>query len=129
MTEVNSSEKLRVDEIIRALKRENIRIEDLIEADYPAIALHSNGTIIMTSQAALDIFGYSSDDLTYMNAWQLFPQESIATIMQQQLSHAQTPYQVMAKRKDGSLFLVELKANEFTLQNEVIRSVSFKKLD
>lgn len=129
MNDVPASEKHRIDEIIKCLQRENIRIEDLIEADYPAIALHSNGTIIATSQEALDIFGYSSEDITYMNAWHLFPQESIKTIMQNQLNHSEEAYQVMAKRKDGSLFPVELKPNEFMLQQEVIRSVSFRKLD
>lgn len=119
----SQSEQARINQIRKALAKDAIRLESFLEQGYPAVALHSNSTLIDVNAPAEAMFGYGHGEMDYLNAWTLFPPESAPALMQHLVSHSEEPYQVIAKRKDGSTFMVEIKGKEFMLRKEPIRAV------
>jgi PAS domain S-box-containing protein len=125
---INDSERGRIDQIIKAIDHEGVQLSDFSNRDYPAVALHSNSTLIATNAEAEKMFGFEPGEMVYLNAWTLFPPESGQALMQHLVSHSEEPYQVNARRKDGSIFRVELMGKEFLLKGELIRAVVLRQV-
>ena len=120
------NEKSRAKELNRVLQNSQIKPEQLLESDYPAITIHSNSTIFFANRAFCDIVQYTEDEILGLNAWLLFPPESIELITQKLKEKSTSPYQVRARTKDGSLIEVELKGINFELAGEQARAILVK---
>lgn len=103
-------------------------INEYLTDDYEAVALHSSSIILDVNQAAADMFGYRREDMIFLNAWKLFPPESVQELMQHLLTKSTEPYRVKALSKKGTRFTVELKGNDFKIAGEPVRSVLLKKI-
>jgi PAS domain S-box-containing protein len=115
-----ASELARLDKLRRLL---GDKLEDYLCEGYQAVALHSSGIVFAANPAAAELFGYSVDELLPCNAWLLFPPQSTRALMQHLLSKSTEAYTVVARRKDGSLFQVELKGRDFEVDGEPVRAV------
>ena len=104
-------------------------MSDHLVDDYKAVAIHSSSTIVDANQHCIEMFGYAEEDIVGLNAWILFPPSSAETLMKHLMEKSEEPYQVIAKRKDGSLFKVELKAINSELAGEPIRTVLVKEIN
>ena len=103
-------------------------INEYLTDGYEAVALHSSSIILDVNQACADLFGYSREDMIFLNAWKLFPPESVQEIMQHLLKKSTEPYRVKALHKSGTNFTVELKGYDFKIAGEPVRSVLLKKI-
>lgn len=126
---MEQSERARIDGIRRKLEQFGVPPEKYLEGDYTGVAVHSSSIILQLNKTAADMFGYEVDEVVGLNAWVLFPPESAAELMRHLLTHSKDPYQVMARRKNGTLFHVELKGSEFEIDGDPVRVVLLKKLD
>jgi PAS domain S-box-containing protein len=120
------SERERLDKLRRHL---GDKLDDYLCDGYQAVALHSSSTIFAVNQIAADLFGYSIDELVPSNAWLLFPPQSVEALMQHLVSKSTESYTVTARRKDGSLFRVELKGRDFEHAGEPVRAVLLRAVD
>ena len=109
-------------------KRLNGHIEQAQSDDYPAVAVHTKSILIEVNRQAAEMFGYAVDELIGLNAWLLFPPESVEALTRHLMTLSEEAYQVMARRKDGSLFKVELKGKDTVVAGEPIRTVLLKKI-
>lgn len=117
------------DLIIKHLRnRLSPNLEQYLTDDYDAVAVHSSSIMITANQAALDMFGYTEEELTGMNAWHFFNPGSAQVIMQHLLDKSPEPYQVVAVKKDKTEFEVEIKGMDFDFDGESVRVVLLKHL-
>ena len=103
-------------------------INDFLIDGYEAVALHSSSIVLDLNQACADIFGYLRDEMIFINAWKLFASESVNDLMHHLLTRSEDAYQVKARHKDGSYFIVELKGKDFEVAGQPVRSVQLKKI-
>lgn len=118
-------ERERVEELRR---RMNISFDEFLESGYDAVALHSSSILLAVNQAGLDMFGYSEDEIIFMNAWQLFTTESANALMHHLLKKSEDAYTVTAIHKDGTTFDVELKGRDFECCGEPVRVVLIRRI-
>ena len=110
-------------------KRMQINIDDYVHPDYEGVAVHSSSIILAVNPACSAMFGYSEEELIYMNAWRLFTTESVQALMQHLLQKSQEPYVVTGIHKDKSRFKVELKGNDFEFAGEPVRVVLLRRVE
>ncbi len=125
-TDQYETERIRIDTILAAMKND---INSYLEEGYEGVVLHTSSIVIATNQAAAEMFGYTPDEVVYMNAWIFFPPNCVDPIFEHLISKSEEPYNVDAQHKDGSLFVVELKGKDFEINHEPVRSVQLNKKD
>jgi rsbT co-antagonist protein RsbR len=117
-------------EIIRAQKGELRESEEryraFSEAATEGILLHKDGITVDVNQSFVDMYGYNDpSELIGKNAVEL----TIATpedrekIYQNVRSGGTGPYEVMAKRADGTTFPIEVNARQTHFKGETVRVV------
>lgn len=124
---MHTTEKDRIDRLYRQLTRNGIKPDSILGGDYTGVAIHSDSTVILGNQSACEIFGYSADELKGINAWTLFAPESAPQLLDHISRGSESPYEVIARHKDGSKFRVTLKGQNFTIEGEELRAVLIKK--
>ena len=121
----HNSEKDRICKIRRHLSPD---LSTLLDGDYKAVAIHSNSIIVDANDECTNMFGYRRDEIAGVNAWTLFTPGSAKLLTEHLMSKSEAPYQVTARRKDGSTFRVELKGKDSELAGEPIRTVLLKEV-
>ena len=81
----------------------------LAEATFDAIFISENGYCIDTNPEATKMFGYTYDELIGIFGTDVIAAESKETVKQNMLSGYEEPYEVMAQKKDGTKFHVEIR--------------------
>ena len=99
---------------------------ELLVDDYKAVAIHSNSIVIAANEYCAEMFGYTVDEAIGLNSWTLFAASSAEVLTKHLMSKSEAAYQVIARRKDGGLFKVELKGKDSELAGEPIRTVLLK---
>ncbi|MDH5218241.1 MAG: PAS domain S-box protein, partial [Gammaproteobacteria bacterium] len=69
------NEATRAKELNRIFLNSQFKIEDIVEPEYPIVALHSNSTIFYGNDAFCELSQYSHDEIIGLNAWRLFSPE------------------------------------------------------
>ncbi len=94
-----------------------------------------DGTIIEANAAAVQAYGYSRHELLSMNAKDLHAPETEPALSQQLATAQQAPilYETVHRRKDGSVFPVEVSSQGTTVNDEavlvaIVRDISERKL-
>lgn len=126
---MTKSETLRAQELYELFLDSDAIIEDLLQTGYPAIVLHSNSTLFHANDAFCNITQYSQKEIIGLNAWLLFPAKSIDTVIKNLTEQSTVPYQVVALKKDGTEFVVELKGINFELAGEPVRAILVKQIE
>ncbi|AFY58106.1 PAS domain S-box [Rivularia sp. PCC 7116] len=100
---------------------ENAKWRFLSEATFEGIILHDRGIILDVNHTLAQMTGYEVEELIGKNGYELVTSESQALISQNILSGNESPYQVTAKRKDGSTFLAEIQGKTISNLSQNIR--------
>jgi len=104
-----------------ALRESEERYSTLSEASYEGILIHDHGKTIDVNSHFVEMFGYTLEELKRMSAYDLIVPEYQA-IMLEKINHGDTgPYEVCARRKDGSTFIEEIQVREMSYHGKQVR--------
>ncbi|MGL1933295.1 MAG: PAS domain S-box protein [Desulfotalea sp.] len=117
-TNLEIAKKARVE---KALKRSSTRMKALSDASFEAIFLSQNGVCQDTNNTAVEMFGFSRDEMSGSNISNLFMPEEQEKLSANIRNDNDTPYESMARRKDGSAFPVLVKGRIITYSGKKIR--------
>ncbi|HEY9606112.1 MAG TPA: PAS domain S-box protein, partial [Allocoleopsis sp.] len=110
----------------KALQESEERCRRLSEATFEGIVIHDKGIILDVNQALARMLGYETSELLGMNAFELVAPESRDLALQYLQSGYLEPYEVVAVRKDGSQFPVEIQAKIIPYQDRRVRVVAVR---
>jgi rsbT co-antagonist protein RsbR len=106
-----------IDELTRTLAAQRQReltlrdaaqqLHGLMEATRVGIVIVEDGLIREANDRFVEMYGYSHEEIVHMNPFDLVAPESVETVRQSICNNHETPYAVVSKRKDGSLFFTE----------------------
>lgn len=104
-----------------SLKDSEERYRGLADAAFEAIFISENGTCIDTNKGAADMFGYSQSELIGIKGTDVIAPDSQATVRKNMLSGYEQPYEVIACRKDGTEFHVEIRGRKIEYRGHPAR--------
>ena len=102
------------------------RYKMLSNASFEAIIITENGFCIEHNNAALKMFGYSHEEAIGMFATDIFTDKSKEIAKKNNLSGYTQPYDVMALRKDGTIFNAEIQGANFFYHGKNLRIVAIR---
>jgi PAS domain S-box-containing protein len=93
----------------QALRESEERFRILSEAAFEAIFIHDSLDIIEANQTAYEIFGYKPEEFAGRSVLEFLAPESKDLVMEKWRSRDKEPYEVRAKRKDGTTLITEVR--------------------
>jgi PAS domain S-box-containing protein len=84
------------------------RLRTLLEGAFEGIIISENGKMIDANHAFADMFGYAYDEINDLTYLDLTSPESVSVVKQNISSGVEKPYEIIALKKDGTKFDVEL---------------------
>ena len=104
-----------------ALHESEEKFRALSDATLEAIFISEKGVCIETNQAAIEMFGYTYDELIGIFGTDVIAPESKEIVKQNILSGYEEPYEAVALRKDGTKFLAEFEGKMFNYKGRNVR--------
>ncbi len=104
-----------------SLEESEERNRALSQAAKEAILFSVNGTIVETNLAACNMFGYSYEELTSMQGFDLAAPESRDLVKKNIREGYGEAYEAIAIKKDGSTFPVEFHGQMYTYKGRKVR--------
>ncbi len=104
-----------------ALWKSEERYRSLSDATFEAIFISENGICIETNQRATEMFGYRYDELIGIFGTDVIAAESKELVKHNMLSGYEEPYEVLARRKDGSTFHAEIRGKMMEYKGRRVR--------
>ena len=104
-----------------ALREGEKRYHALADATFEAIFISQDGFCIDANQTAAKMFGYSHDDLIGIFGTDVIAPESKETVKRHMLSDYEAPYEVIARKKDGTRFHVEIRGRMAKYKGRKVR--------
>lgn len=95
-----------------ALRDSEARLRRLSEATFEGILIHSRGKIIDVNQTLVKMSGYSEEELIGKNALDFLTPPSKKIALHLINAGDEAPYEVEVLKKDGTIFVVEIKGKE-----------------
>ena len=104
------------------------RLNALSDASFEAIFLSEKGICVEQNRAAEVMFGYAYEQAIgkNMNAWVEPEYREVAT--RNILANVETPYEIIARRKDGSTFPAQIQARAATFRGKTVRVIALRDL-
>jgi len=122
---------------VRAAEKEIIESEErfkkLSNLTFEGILIHDKGMVIDINESLMKLLGYTKEELIGKNIIKLcVPHEYHATIRENIFKNIAKPYEVMARKKDGTLFPMEIEARDIKDKDiefrvAAIRDISWRK--
>lgn len=106
------------------LREEHFR--HLAEASFEAIVLSRDGVICDCNERAVELSGYSRDDLLGLSLYSLFDSRCRELVHQNVSSGFDQPYEVTGVRKDGSRCLLEVSGKSFRSGTYYMRTTNMR---
>jgi len=106
------------------------RYKNLSNLTYEGIIIHENGIVKDINLSFEKMFGYSNEEMIGQNVIELLiPEEYHGIVSENMLNVHSTPYEIEVKRKDGSVFPVELEGRNISDTTRVVavRDISYRK--
>lgn len=91
------------------LRESELRYKTLAESTFEAIFVSENGIGIDTNRRATEMFGYSYDEIIGMFGTTVAAEQDREMVKEKMLSEYQEPYEMLARRKDGSTFQAKIR--------------------
>lgn len=121
---------------IEKLKKEKNDMEQhlkhsliLSEASFEGLFIHDRGILIDMNNEFLRIFGYSREELIGKDMLRLLFPEKYNKKLEERISlNYSEPIDVEAKRKDGSLFDVEIEGRDIECNGKSVRATSIRNI-
>ncbi len=111
----------------KTLRESQERFKTLSNITFEGIVIHDDGVLIDSNDAATKMFGYTREELTGQNFIQLCVlKEYFAIIQENIIKNFAKPYEVMAKRKDGTVFPLEIEARDIDENGKNFRVAAFR---
>ena len=104
-----------------ALRESEKRYHALADATFEAIFISRDGFCIDANQTAAKMFGYHLEDLIGIFGADVIAPESKETVKRNMLSDYEAPYEVLAQKKDGSRFHVEIRGRMAKYKGRKVR--------
>ena len=95
------------------LKENEERFRSLSRATFEGIIIHKKGKIVDANTAAIQMFKYELSEIIGMNGLELIDSKYRDLVWKNLNSGYEKPYEVIALRKDGSTFPLEIEAKAF----------------
>ncbi len=106
----------------KQLKESEERYKLLSNLTFEGIFLHDKGILLDVNQSFVNMLGYSAEELIGKNIIQLVVlPEYHARVIEALKNEETSPYEVRAKRKDGSLFYAEVESGMVNHQGKLLR--------
>jgi PAS domain S-box-containing protein len=105
----------------KELRDNEERYRALADATFEAVFISENGICIDTNQTAVEMFGYDYDELIGIFGTDVIAPESKELVKQNMLSGYEEPYGVIAQRKNGTTFQVEIRGKMTVYQGKPVR--------
>ncbi|MCF8085057.1 MAG: PAS domain S-box protein [Deltaproteobacteria bacterium] len=110
-----------------SLKESEERFKKLSNLTFEGIVFHDKGVAIDVNQSFLDMFGYEREEIIGKNIIEILIPEEFHEIIRHNISkRIATPYEVMAKRKDGSSLPVEIQARDVQMDDAEFRVAAIR---
>jgi PAS domain S-box-containing protein len=88
---------------------------------FEAVVIHDRGTILQANQAALELYGYEQAELIGQSVYKLVAPEMHGRVAEHIARGDEMPYESKGVRKDGSVFVSEVRARAIPYQGRVVR--------
>jgi two-component system sensor histidine kinase ChiS len=98
----------------------------LFRSAFEAVVVHEGETILQVNQAALELLGYEQAELIGQSIYTLIPPEFHAVVGRHVAAGDETPYETAGVRKDGSVFISEVRGRAIPYQGRVVRVVAIR---
>ncbi len=108
----------------RAAQHSEERFRKLSHAAFEGLLFHDEGVILDMNQTALDMLGYTLDEVQGGQVWDLVTPESRETILTRVQSSNGLPYEVVGVRKDGTTFPAEVRVRAIPSDDRMLRVVA-----
>lgn len=108
-------------EVEDALRESEERFRTLLETAYEGGGIHEQGRLVEVNQALASKFGYEASEMIGMEASQFFAPESRQLVEENIRTGFDKPYEVVAVRKDGSTFPIEIIGKSCRYQGRQVR--------
>ncbi len=122
-----AEEKSKLKQAEEALKESEKRFKKLSNLTFEGILIHDKGVTIDVNESLTRLLGYTRGEMIGKNVITLcVPREYHAKIKEKIVKHSAKPYEVMARKKDGTLFPVEIEARNVKDKDGKIRVTTIK---
>ncbi len=109
-----------------ALEESEARFRTLASVAFEGVAIHDAGVIVDVNRAAVEMSGYTANELTGMNVLELTAPEDRARILEKMRTNSAAPYEARARRKDGSTFPVEVLGRTVSYEGRTVRVAALR---
>jgi len=110
-----------------ALRESEERFKKLSSLTFEGILIHNKGVAIDVNESLQKMFGYTSEEMIGKNLIELLvPREFHARIQENIIKESAKPYEVVGRKKDGTLFPIELEARDIKSKNVEFRVTAFR---
>lgn len=110
-----------VEENLRAGER---RFRALSDASFEGIILSENGICVEVNNKAIEMFGYSQQEMVGMSILDLTALESRVVVKNYLNNEYELPYEAVGVRKDGRQLPIEIQGRMFEYQGRLIRATA-----
>ncbi len=107
-----------------ALKKSETRLTGFFQASFESLFFHDDGIITDVNDIVEETFGYKKADVIGHHVLEFVAAETRQLAQHNMINGIEGPYELMALRKDGSLFPVEVRAKTLQQNKKNQRIVS-----
>lgn len=123
----NTDLELTVEQRTASLKQSEERFKKLSSLTFEGILIHQQGVALDVNESLVNLFGYSRSELIGQNLIDLLIPEEHRNLIRTNIALEQpAPYEVMAQKKDGSFFPVEIECRNVEDEEGSYRVTAFK---
>ena len=110
-----------------ALRESEERFRLLAEASFEGIVIHDEGKILLANDRYYELFGYEPDELAGKDSISLTATpDSVQRIRECIAEGNLGPYEVTGKKKDGTIFPIEIRTRIFQYQGQTARMAAIR---
>ncbi len=109
------------------LRESEERFKKLSSLTFEGILIHENGVVIDINDSLISMIDYTKEDLIGANVFDKFIiPEYQAIVRESIIKNITSPYEIIVKKKDGTLFPVEVQARNTTDGGKIFRVVAVR---
>ena len=106
----------------KELQRSRERFRKLSNLSFEGLLIHDNGVAVDVNEPLIKMLGCAREDILGRNVIELFVTEEYHAILQENIARRPTnPYEIMVRKKNGTLFPVELESKNIKIGDESFR--------
>ncbi len=109
-----------------ALKESEERYRMLAESSFEGIVIHQNGIIVDANSRVIEMSGYDRDELIGSKFFNLLHPDSVGIVVKHVQEENDSPYEILAKAKDGSILDLEVLGKTIPYKGDMARVASVR---